>query len=271
MTGEDERAGGSRAESVRSPWTRYPVFMTVAGKALGLALIPFFPVAGLLVYYFSGSFLAFNLLVPSAQGLGPVVTRFETPRREVWLTIDDGPDPADTPRRLEVLEKHGAKAAFFVIGERAAAHPDLIAAIRAAGHAVGHHTHTHPCFSFWSLTPALLRDELVRGLDALRVAGVTPEYFRPPVGIKNAGLNRELERLGMRHVAWSVRSGDSYAKSPEAVVARVMRKVTPGAILLMHEGPSLPARLRVEAIDRVLGKLGEAGYRCVLPPASALR
>lgn len=255
----------------RSPWTRYPVFLTVAGKAAGLATLPFFPVPGLLLYYFSGAFLAVNLLVPSARGLGPVFTRFVTPRREVWLTLDDGPDPADTPRLLEILEKHGAKAAFFVIGERAAAHSELVAAIRRAGHTVGHHTHTHPCLKFWSLTPALLRDELVRGLVALRAGGVKPEYFRAPVGIKNAGLDRELTRFGMRCVAWSVRSGDCLAKSPAQVAARVMAKVKPGAIILMHEGPGVPASVRVEAISQVLEKLSAAGYRCVTPEPETLR
>ena len=65
-------------------------------------------------------------------------------RPEVWLTIDDGPDPEDTPRILELLAAHGARATFFVIGENAAAHPGLIRAIAAAGHEVAHHTHTHP-------------------------------------------------------------------------------------------------------------------------------
>lgn len=266
-----DSSGCGEGAKPRSPWSRYPVFMTVAGKAAGLATTPFFPVAGIPLYYLSGAFLAANLLVPSARGLGPVFTRFMTPRREVWLTIDDGPDPADTPRLLEILEKHGAKAAFFVIGERAAAHPELVAAIRRAGHTVGHHTHTHPCLSFWSLTPALLRNELVRGLVALRACGVKPEYFRAPVGIKNAGLDRELVRLGMRCVAWSVRSGDCLAKSPEDVAKRVMAKVNPGAIILMHEGPGVPAPVRVEAISQVLEKLTAAGYRCVTPAPETLR
>src|SRR5882757_7713989 len=92
--------------------------------------------------------------VANCAWFGPVVTRFATPRREVWLTIDDGPDPEDTPQLLTLLATHDAHATFFVIGERAAAHPALIRAITDAGHEVAHHTYTHPLRTFWYASPA---------------------------------------------------------------------------------------------------------------------
>ena len=69
-------------------------------------------------------YLLYHILVPSGQGLGRVYTHFSTDRNEVWLTIDDGPDEADTPRILDLLDRHGARATFFVIGRKAALHPD---------------------------------------------------------------------------------------------------------------------------------------------------
>ena len=81
------------------------------------------------------------------------MTHFETTQREVWLTIDDGPDPVDTPRLLEILRRFEARATFFVIGERAARFGAELEAIRAAGHEIANHTARHPSATFWCLPP----------------------------------------------------------------------------------------------------------------------
>jgi peptidoglycan/xylan/chitin deacetylase (PgdA/CDA1 family) len=95
--------------------------------------------------FFAPDILVFyHLFVPSAQGFCRVATRFETSGREVWLTIDDGPDAADTPKILELLERHDARATFFTIGERAEERPALVEEIERRWKQVGHHTQTHP-------------------------------------------------------------------------------------------------------------------------------
>ena len=85
-----------------------------------------------------------NAGLQTASGGDRVVTHFETTQREVWLTIDDGPDPVDTPRLLEILRRFEARRPSFVIGERAARFPSGMEAIRAAGHEVANHTARHP-------------------------------------------------------------------------------------------------------------------------------
>lgn len=225
-----------------------------------------------LVLFFGVDFwLAYNLFVPRAQGVCPSVSHFDTNRGEIWLTIDDGPDPHDTPRILDVLDRHRARATFFVIGQLAGKHPALIAEILRRGHEVAHHTHTHPTRMFWCAGPRRVQAELDDALSALAKAGARPRWFRCPVGIKNLFLARELEKRGLRSADWSVRSGDTSSRNPATVVARVMTEVRPGSIVLMHEGELLHERVRVRAIELLLEALAARNFSCVLPDEARLR
>lgn len=240
----------------------------IAAVIVGLAA----PLTALALWFGPDALLAYHLFVPRAQGLVRVQRRFTTARREVWLTIDDGPDPDDTPRILELLTAHGAHATFFVTGKNASQYPDLIREIVAAGHEVGHHTHTHPHGSFWRASPAQVRRELDEALEALHHNGVQPTRFRPPAGIKNLWLASALRARGLSCIGWSARGLEIRSVNAEAVAARTLRSLAPGAILLLHEGRAVPAAIRVVAIRRVLEKLSQQGYRCVVPgpaPTSA--
>ena len=215
--------------------------------------------------------LLYQLLIPSARGLVPVLTRFATERNEIWLTIDDGPDAHDTPQILDLLERHQARATFFPIGQRAAQHPGLIAEILRRGHEVGHHTHTHPLGSFWCASRTRVARELDEGLAALHRGGAQPRWFRGPAGIKNIFLARALAARDLRCVGWNVRSFDSVGRDPAAIVQRVMRRLRPGAIVLMHEGPALHPQVRVHALRLLLEALTGRGFTCVLPRPEQLR
>lgn len=215
--------------------------------------------------------ILYHLLAPWAQWVCPAFTHFETPRKEIWLTIDDGPDATDTPQILDVLDTHRARATFFLIGERAAKFPELVREILRRGHQVGHHTQTHPTRLFWCASSARVAAEIDEGLTALQAGGAEPKWFRPPVGIKNLHLAGALARRGLVCVGWNVRSHDFKSRDPEEVLARVMKGVAPGAIVLMHEGPGMDPRVRVHAIARLLETLERRGFSCVLPEASQLR
>lgn len=224
-----------------------------------------------LLFFGVDLWVLYNLFVPSAQGLCRNFTRFKTTHREVWLTIDDGPDLVDTPLILDLLDRHDAKATFFVIGERAALHPKLLTEITLRGHEIGHHTQTHPVMTFWCASQDRVHRELDRTLTVLRAAGVRPRWFRSPVGIKNFLLPAALAERKLACVGWSIRSGDCLSRQPERVAARVRRHLRPGAIVLMHEGPSVPPAVRVKAIRLVLEALTADNYRCVLPKPDQLR
>jgi len=227
--------------------------------------------AAVIVYVVPDLWVLYNLFVPSAQGLCRSFTHFATGQPEIWLTIDDGPDPADTPQILDLLDRHQARATFFLIGERAAQQPDLVREIVRRGHEVGHHTHTHPVGSFWCASRTRLHAELDTAIGVLQPLGPALRWFRAPVGIKHLLLPRALSSRGLQCVGWSIRSGDSFSRKPEAVVARVMRELRPGAIVLVHEGRTVPPPIRVTAIAQLLEALARAGYRCILPAPAQLR
>jgi peptidoglycan/xylan/chitin deacetylase (PgdA/CDA1 family) len=227
--------------------------------------------AGYAWFFAPDPLVLYHLFVPSAQGFCRTFTRFETPRQEIWLTIDDGPDPDDTPQILELLERHQARATFFLIGKRAARWPQLVAEIARRGHEVGHHTQRHPVGTLWCASRARLNAELDDALAVFRAAGVRPTRFRAPVGIKHFLLGGALASRELACVGWSVRSGDCLGRRAEDVVASVMKRVKPGAIVLVHEGPSVPDALRVRTIALLLDALGERGISCVIPEAKQLR
>ena len=252
---------------------RAMLFASAAGKTAALLLWAFasWRLAAAACFFLPDLWILYQALIPSAQGLCRVFTHFETARPEIWLTIDDGPDENDTPRILDLLDRYQARATFFLIGERALRFPPLVAEILRRGHQVGHHTQTHPMATFWCATPARVRAELDGGLAALRRAGADPRWFRPPVGIKNLFLAEALSERGLRGVGWNVRSRDSMSRDPARVVARVMRAVRPGSIVLMHEGPLLDRRVRVRALELLLDRLAAYRIACVLPGEQQLR
>lgn len=249
---------------------RLLILINLAGKVAAVVVGLTAPATALALWLVPDAVVAYHVFVLRAQGVVRMHRRFTTARPEVWLTIDDGPDPEDTPRILELLAAHGARATFFVIGEKAAAHPALVRAMAAAGHEVAHHTQTHPLYSFWCASPARLARELDEGLATLGAVGVRPTRFRPPAGLKNLWLGRALSARGLACVGWSARGLERSGGDADAVAERVTRGLAPGAILLLHEGPRLPPAIRVHAIGRVLGRLQQLGYRCVVPTPEQL-
>jgi peptidoglycan/xylan/chitin deacetylase (PgdA/CDA1 family) len=246
------------------------LLLDLAGKVGAILLGRSAPTTALALWFLPDALLAYHVFMPRAQGIVAVARRFATARREVWLTIDDGPDPEDTPRILALLAAHKARATFFVVGENAAQYPQLVRAIVAAGHEVALHTHTHPSASFWCASPARVRREIALGLESLRRAGTTATRFRPPVGIKNPWLRAALRSRGLTCIGWTARGLECWHRDVKRVIARVTRRIEPGAILLLHEGPGVPAPLRVAAIAGVLERLRAQNYRCVIPTAQQL-
>ena len=250
------------------PWLA--IFLGCKACALVLAL-GHHPLAAIVVFLLPDPWVILQFILPSHQAFGPAATSFETEKREVWLTIDDGPDPASTPTVLELLRQHGAKATFFVVGRQVELHPGLARRIVAEGHQIANHTHTHPSWSFWCALPRRTAAEIERCVAALLLADVPFErYFRPPVGVRNPFLDPELASRGMRLVLWNARGLEGGRKSPDAAMERILPMIRPGSILLSHESGPRPAQ-RLEFLARLLGHLSHEGYACVLPRLEALR
>jgi peptidoglycan-N-acetylglucosamine deacetylase len=181
--------------------------------------------------------------------------------RRIALTFDDGPDPAFTPRVLEMLGARGVRATFFLVGERAARAPATVRAIAAAGHEVASHGWSHR--SLWLCGPARTDAEVGRARAALsELTGRAPALFRPPWGMVNAALFGALRRHHQRCVFWSLQPEGLRPAPAAAQVAHVLRRAHPGAIVDLHDAEGTaeaPARL-CAALPAMLDGLAEAGY-----------
>jgi peptidoglycan/xylan/chitin deacetylase (PgdA/CDA1 family) len=212
-------------------------------------------------------FSAFALFAPYCDWLCPVASRFTPSGREVWLTIDDGPDGENTRRLAEDLAAKGVRATFFVKGRSLLKDTSLAEALLREGHSLANHTESHPISAFWILSRARLRKEIDGCNEALRRAGVRDtQWFRSPLGFKNIFLHPELARRGMRLVGWSARGRDGYPSKQDAVVHRIAKRVKPGAIILLHEGMPQSNETILRVVDMLIAK----GYSFTIPPDKAL-
>lgn len=178
---------------------------------------------------------------PSARGLA--------------LTFDDGPHPEHTPVVLDRLRELGVSATFFVVGERAEAHPALVARIVAEGHALGHHSWSHARPE--ERAPLSLVSEARRTAALLeRLAGARPRLFRPPFGKVGAGELAGLWALGQTVVLWN-RDPKDFASGDAAAVRRWFdtEPLAGGDILLLHDVHAHVA----PALDAVVARARRAG------------
>ena len=204
--------------------------------ALLITLLVFFWEARLAVIPLAGLTLI-CLAAPFFPRFGfylPIISRGKSGKQAVALTFDDGPDPATTPGLLALLSKYRAKAVFFVTGEKAAAHPELIQALISRGHAVGNHTYTHDHFILLRSSRHLFK-EIKAAQDVLRDLGIVTYVFRPPAGITNPRLPRVLEQLDLYLVNFSCRAFDGGNRRISGLSRKILKKIRPDDIVLLHD------------------------------------
>ncbi len=199
-------------------------------------------------------------LWPRSRLLGPNWTRLPRDsgaRGEMAITIDDGPDPLVTPRVLDRLAEHRAKATFFCVGERIARHPDIAREILARGHAIENHSQRHR-HDFSLLGPRGMTAEIARAQDAItRTTGTAPLFFRAPAGLRNPFLDPVLTRLGLRLASWTRRGFDTVEGRADVVYRRLTHALCGGDILLLHDGNAALTRAGQPVILEVLPRLLE--------------
>jgi peptidoglycan/xylan/chitin deacetylase (PgdA/CDA1 family) len=186
----------------------------------------------------------------------------------VAITFDDGPDPHVTPRLLDLLAVRGARATFFVLLDRAAAHPRLVRRIVADGHEVALHGPDHRRLP--SLPPRHLAARLRAAREQLeQVSGAPVQWFRPPFGAQTLPTYLAVRRAGLRVVVWSADARDWVDRPPARVAADALAALHPGAILLFHDtlAPDPDRSSAVTTFDRVaacasiLGGVTARGWR----------
>ncbi|MEU3275850.1 polysaccharide deacetylase family protein [Streptomyces antibioticus] len=183
--------------------------------------------------------------------------------RTMVLTFDDGPDPRYTPKVLDTLAEYDVRAMFFVCGEMATDHKDLLARMADEGHVVGNHTWSHPLLT--SLTRRQIRSEMTRTSEVIEDGyGEPPRWFRAPYGAWNRTTFRLGAELGMEPLAWTVDTLDWTAPGTGTIVSRVQDGAGPGVVVLSHDAGGDRSQ-SVAALRRYLPRLLDSGYHITVP------
>jgi peptidoglycan-N-acetylglucosamine deacetylase len=166
---------------------------------------------------------------------------------ELALTFDDGPNPAWTPRLLEMLAAEEVRATFFLLGGYALAEPELVRRVAAAGHVIGNHSWNHPDLALASRSR--IREELTRTHEILeQITGAPVRYFRPPYGSRRPATLAIARELGMMPVLWNAMTTDWSETSGEQIAERLKAKIDGltrrgrAANIVLHDGGHLDRR-----------------------------
>lgn len=178
----------------------------------------------------------------------------------LYLTFDDGPCPNVTPLLLDLLQSRNAKATFFVIGEKAHAHPEIIRRILAEGHAIGNHSWDHRYRYFFS-SEMKLENWIVDSEKRLEdLIGRPSVGFRSPAGVRTPKLRNVLTRLKVPHILWSHRYFDAVRAFPVDKAVKDLRSAPNGSIVLLHDSQRPSHRESfLQAMDILLRKLQGSG------------
>ncbi|AHM59733.1 polysaccharide deacetylase [Flammeovirgaceae bacterium 311] len=177
----------------------------------------------------------------------------------IALTFDDGPSAEHTPAVLEVLEKWGATATFFCIGERMARNKELVQMIKGKGHRIGNHSYTHSnLFSIFGKKRVV--EEIQRTNALIReLTGEECSLFRPPYGVLNPNIAGAAKACRMQVIGWNIRSFDTSTKDHQKVVERVLARIGPGAVLLLHDDRENTPKI----LDAILAHTSQQHYRYI--------
>jgi peptidoglycan-N-acetylglucosamine deacetylase len=206
--------------------------------------------------------LGFGVAVPQLRLFGNFICRGAGPKKRVALTFDDGPDPRSTPQLLELLRSEKIPAAFFCIGKKVEACPEVAGQIVRDGHLLENHSYAHSNFTNFYATARLERELAQAQAVIQKTSGTVPAYFRPPVGLSNPNTFRAAKRLNLQVIGWTIRSLDTVIADPRKIVARITRGLRPGAIILLHDG-NIPAEKLLATVKSSLDTLRRLGYEIV--------
>ena len=199
-----------------------------------------------------------------------VITNVETHDSVAALTFDDGPHPVYTPRVLSILEKHGAKATFFMIGESASKYPHIVKKVIEGGHAIGNHTWTH-----LNLTRINSRIRRLKSMWSCAKA-LNPycqKIFRPPYGAHNKKILSDAFLFRYKTILWCASAQDWTLQGPEEIARKIIDRMTPGTIFLLHDAivdrkgnEAIKDREpMIDGLDRALAQLSRTIQFVTLP------
>lgn len=189
----------------------------------------------------------------------PIISHGRPQTTGIALTFDDGPSPSSTLVLLDLLSRHHLPATFFLVGEKAAQHPELITAILAGGHSIGNHSWRHDYYLMLR-SAKVLREDIRQTQEILKKSGVTPFVFRPPVGVTGPRLGKALASENLIAVNYSCRAFDRGNRNVRDLAGKILRRLKPGDIIMLHDLPPLQkeqAGYWQRELDRLFSALSE--------------
>lgn len=192
---------------------------------------------------------------------GQVVWDIDTQEKVVALTFDDGPDPRNTTKILDLLAKYNAKATFFILGANAKKYPDIVLRSYKEGHELANHTFTHP----YNASVTELQDEIEQTNELIySISGFMPVLFRPVGGNYNEQMINAVADDGYKVVMWSWHQDTQDWKEPgvDKIVNKVLKGTQPGDVILFHDGGG-DREQTIKALEKILPELQKQGYTFV--------
>ncbi len=187
--------------------------------------------------------------------------RFNERERTVYLTFDDGPHPEATPAVLDVLEKHGIKATFFLLGKNVVAHPEIVESLKTKGHTIGNHGMNH--LNGWNTSADTYAKDVMAGKEL-----TGSSLFRPPYGKLTFAQYRMLRKTE-KLVFWDVISGDfDQHIGSSTVINNVLKNVGNGSIIVMHDSKKAMNNV-MGSLNEIIVKLKQDGFCFKALPASS--
>jgi peptidoglycan/xylan/chitin deacetylase (PgdA/CDA1 family) len=199
-------------------------YFLVPGWVYSLILFSWF-----LITLFGSFFIGWNYHLNAIHSNKKITTQ------DISLTFDDGPHPEFTPKTLELLKKHDAKATFFCIGANIEKHPELVKRILAEGHSLGNHTYSHSkSFGFFSTQKVVA--ELAKTIKITKdLTSKEMNMYRPAFGVTNPMIEKAVKNLNLNTIGWNVRSLDTTSRSEKQILKRITANIAKGDVVLLHD------------------------------------
>ena len=223
-------------KEIKSDKLSFPAAI-ITGLAAFLLAIILIVIDGWLAVIPLAGFLLLCLAAPFFPRFGfylPVISKGTSGKKAVAITFDDGPDPLTTPLLLQLLLKRQIKATFFVTGQKAAAHPELIKELVQQGHLVGNHSYKHSYRMLFKTSPTIVED-IEAAQKVFYDFGIRPLAFRPPAGITSPRLRSALLKTGMYLVNFSCRPLDGGNRRINIIAKRILKRIRLDDIVLLHD------------------------------------
>lgn len=206
-------------------------------------------------------------VLPGNSFYGSVLTHADNPQHKVIaLTFDDGPYPPYTQKLLKILAEKNVCATFFMVGENASKHPEIVKLVQAQGHTIALHAGYHK--DLLKLSHGEVKNNIAYGKQTLEnITGSPVHYMRPPHGFKDWSVVNAINDAGLTIVNWSIIPRDWTNPGAHVIADRVCENAQPGAIVLLHDGDSPKNQASrdqtIEAVSSIIDRLRAEGYEFV--------